>query len=72
MSEPITLQEFHDARAALEQNIAEMLVSFSVKHQVIVTCLAMELDFDSAQYDCVFTYDAVSVEPETEPEPEAA
>ena len=68
--QPITLQEFHDARAALEQTIVEMLISFSLKHQVIVTGLAMDLDFDSAQYNCTFVYEPVSAEHEPEPEPE--
>ena len=72
--QPITLQEFHDARAALEQTIVEMLISFSLKHQVIVTGLAMDLNFDSAQYDCTFTCGPLASEPEPEPgpKPEAA
>jgi hypothetical protein len=72
MSQPITLQEFHNARAVLEQTIVEMLVSFSVENQVIVTGLELELDFDSAEYGCTFICEAVSTEPKTEPRPRAA
>ena len=64
--QPITLQEFHDAQDALEDTIAEILISFSLKHQVIVTMFGMTLDPDSAEYHCTFGYQSVSAEPEPE------
>jgi hypothetical protein len=70
MSQPITLQQFHDAQETLLQSISELLASFSMEHDVIITDFATSLDLETCEYTCVLAYEPLDHEPE--PEPEAA